>query len=83
LIYLAVVVNCVGTLGFVRAMAYFDNVIIAVATLLEPMLASFIARAFHVGELPGPLGWCGNLLVAIGTLNVIYPSLDNKEKAMH
>ena len=83
LIYLAIVVNCVGTLGFVRAMAYFDNVIIAVATLLEPMLASFIAHAFHVGELPGPLGWCGNLLVAIGTLNVIYPSLDNKEKTMH
>ena len=62
--------------GFVRAMQYFDNIIIAVATLLEPMIATLIAVAIGVGELPGPLGWAGNLLVILGTLGVVYPSMD-------
>ena len=75
LIYLAVVCNLVGTAGFVRAMQYFDNIVIAVATLMEPLMASLIAFAFHAGLLPGPLGWFGNLLVVLGTLGVVYPSM--------
>ena len=62
--------------GFVRAMQYFDNIIIAVATLLEPMIATMIAFGIGVGELPGTLGWAGNLLVVLGTLFVVYPSID-------
>lgn len=57
-------------------MQYFDNIIIAVATLLEPMIATFIAVAIGVGEWPGVLGWMGNLLVVAGTLVVVYPSID-------
>lgn len=75
LIYLAVVVNIMGTMGFVRAMAFFDNVVIAVATLMEPLMASLIAFAFHAGLLPGPMGWLGNFLVVAGTLGVVYPSV--------
>jgi drug/metabolite transporter (DMT)-like permease len=63
-------------MGFVRAMQYFDNIIISVATLLEPMAATLIAFALGVGELPGTMGWTGNCLVAIGTLAVVYPSID-------
>lgn len=63
-------------------MEYFDNVIIAVATLMEPLLASLIAYAFHAGLLPGPLGWFGNVLVVVGTLAVVYPSM-GKEKMQH
>ena len=62
-------------------MQYFDNIIIAVATLLEPMIATLIAVALHVGCLPGLLGWMGNFLVVLGTLGVVYPSMtttDNK-----
>jgi hypothetical protein len=62
-------------------MEYFDNVIIAVATLMEPLLASFIAYMFHAGLLPGPLGWFGNALVVCGTLAVVYPSMGGG--AMH
>ena len=40
LLHIAVVCNVLGTMGFVRAMQYHDNVIIAVATLLEPMIAT-------------------------------------------
>lgn len=77
LIYIAIICNVCGTMGFVRAMQYFDNLIIAVATLLEPMIASFIAYMFHVGQLPGLYGWIGNIMVAIGTFGVVYPSIHN------
>lgn len=77
IIWIAVVCNVLGTMGFVRAMEFFDNLIIAVATLLEPMTAAFIAYAFGVGLLPGPLGWMGNIMVATGTFCVVYPSMDH------
>lgn len=64
------------------AMEYFDNVVIAVATLMEPLMATFIAYGFHIGLLPGPLGWLGNVLVVVGTLSVVYPSM-GKGDAMH
>ena len=78
LLYVAIVCNVVGTMGFVRAMAYFENIIIAVATLMEPMIATLIAYALGVGDLPETMGWIGNVLVAIGTLGVVYPSINDK-----
>ena len=75
-LYIAVICNVVGTMGFVRAMEYFDNIIIAVATLLEPMIATLIAFALGVSGLPGTFGWIGNFLVAVGTLGVVYPSVN-------
>lgn len=83
LLYIAVVCNIVGTMGFVRAMEYFENIIIAVATLLEPMTATLIAFAIGVGDLPGILGWIGNFLVAVGTLGVIYPSIKDGSGGGH
>jgi NADH:ubiquinone oxidoreductase subunit 4 (subunit M) len=68
--------NTQQTMGFVRAMQYFDNIIISVATLLEPIAATLIAFALGVGGLPGTMGWIGNGLVAVGTLAVVYPSID-------
>jgi hypothetical protein len=64
-------------------MEFFDNVVIAVATLMEPLMASLIAYIFHAGLLPGPLGWVGNFLVVVGTLTVVYPSLGKGGSAMH
>lgn len=82
-IYIAVICNVVGTMGFVRAMEYFENIIIAVATLLEPLVATLIAYALGVGSLPGGLGWLGNFLVAIGTLGVVYPSINKTDGGGH
>ena len=76
-IWIVFVCNMVGTMGFLRAMQHFDNIIIAVATLLEPMVASFIAYELHVGVLPGTLGWIGNAAVMLGTLGVVYPSVNS------
>jgi len=53
--------------------------VIAVAALMEPVVASFTAVAMNVGVLPGLEGWIGNFLVAAGTLAVLYPSIQNAE----
>jgi drug/metabolite transporter (DMT)-like permease len=77
-LYVALVCNVIGTMGFVRAMEFFDNIIIAVATLLEPMIATLIAYFLGVGDLPSTYGWIGYFLVAVGTLGVVYPSIHDK-----
>ncbi|KAG7371180.1 drug/metabolite transporter [Nitzschia inconspicua] len=81
--YLAIVVNFGGSMGFIRAMQHFDTIVIAVATLMEPLAASFIAFLCHAGLLPGPLGWLGNCLVVLGTLCVVYPSMGKSDAGMH
>jgi drug/metabolite transporter (DMT)-like permease len=83
MIHLAVICNILGTMGFVRAMKYFENIVIAVATLLEPLMATVIAFAAGVGHLPGSMGWLGNLFVVIGTFFVVYPSVNNSSGQSH
>jgi drug/metabolite transporter (DMT)-like permease len=73
---MVVVCNFMGALGYVRAFQYFDNLVISVAALMEPVVATFIAFGLGVGMLPGPLGWIGNVLVATGTLAVVYPTVE-------
>jgi hypothetical protein len=50
LMHIALICNLLGTMGFVRVMQYFDNIIMAVATLLEPMAATLIAFALGVAN---------------------------------
>lgn len=76
-----VVCNCLGTMGYVRAFQYFSSVIIAVAALLEPVVAAFTAVALGVGVLPGVEGWIGNVLVIFGTLAVLYPTIEPSASA--
>ena len=82
-LWIIVVCNLVGTMGFVRSMQYFDSIIIAISTLLEPMVASIIATIMHVGVLPGPQGWVGNILVVVGTFAVVYPSATKGDHGGH
>lgn len=70
------VCNVLGTMGYVRAFKYFSSVTIAVAALLEPVVAAFTAVAMGVGVLPGFEGWVGNALVILGTLGVLYPTIE-------
>lgn len=53
-------------------MHYFSNLVISVATLMEPVVAELTAVALGVGTFPGLMGWVGNILVIIGTLAVVY-----------
>lgn len=77
-IAMVVVCNLMGAMGYVRAFKYFDNLVISVAALMEPVVATFIAYVLNVGLLPGAMGWIGNVLVAVGTLSVVYPTVDKK-----
>jgi hypothetical protein len=70
-----VICNVMGTMGYVRAFAHFSAVIIAVAALAEPVVASFTAVIMGVGVLPGMEGWIGNTLVILGTLAVLWPTI--------
>jgi len=79
---IVVVCNCMGTIGYVRAMQYFDSLVISVAGLMEPITAEFLGFALSVSVLPGWVGWLGNLLVAGGTLMVVWPS-NKKMVAAH
>jgi len=83
LVYIALMCNVIGAMGFVRAMQFFDNIIISVATLLEPMIATIIAFVIGVGDLPGGMGWMGKFLVIMGTLGVVYPSIHSKDGMGH
>lgn len=71
-IMMAIVCNLFGAMGYVRAMHYFDNLVISVAGLLEPVVAELLAFSIGVAFLPGWKGWLGNALVALGTLAVVY-----------
>lgn len=65
-------------MGYLRSTMYFDNLVISVATLMEPVVASALAYAMGVGVLPGFLGLIGNLFVALGTVMVINPKSQKK-----
>jgi drug/metabolite transporter (DMT)-like permease len=74
--------NFFGTLGYVRAMQFFDNLVICVAALMEPAVAELLAFVIGVGFLPGWKGWLGNALVAAGTFAVVYRPHDNSDKTV-
>ena len=75
--------NLFGAMGYVRCMHYFSNIVIAVATLLEPVVAEITAVFLGVGVLPGWMGWLGNALVLFGTLIVVYhPPSSSSQKSL-
>ena len=80
---IVLVCNLLGTLGYIRAMQYFDNVVISVAALLEPVVAELLAFGLGVGFLPGWRGWTGNALVLFGTLAVVWPTKRNSGGLSH
>ena len=76
--FIVVVCNLCGTMGYVRVMQYFDNLVISSVGLLEPAIAQFLAVGYGVGVLPGIQGWTGNVLVVCGTFAVIYEDAKDK-----
>jgi drug/metabolite transporter (DMT)-like permease len=78
---IVLICNVLGALGYIRAMQFFDNVVISVAGLLEPVGAELVAFILGVGILPTWIGWTGNLLVILGTLLVLLPTLHSTDKS--
>ncbi|KAL7578544.1 hypothetical protein ACA910_011603 [Epithemia clementina (nom. ined.)] len=69
---MVLVCNLFGAMGYVRAMQFFDSLVISVAALMEPVVAELVACLLGVGFLPGWKGWLGNALVTSGTFAVVY-----------
>jgi len=84
-VIMVVICNLFGAMGYVRAMHYFDNLVISVAALLEPVVAEVMAFCIGVGSLPHPMGWIGNILVVLGTIAVVYqpPSAGKDARSAH
>mmetsp|Transcript_23940 Transcript_23940/g.58510 ORF Transcript_23940/g.58510 Transcript_23940/m.58510 type:complete len:429 (+) Transcript_23940:250-1536(+) len=75
-----IICNVFGTMGYIRALRYFDPLVVSVAALSEPVVAQFLAALAQVGLLPGWRGWIGNALIAIGTYWVAYQPPEKKEE---
>jgi drug/metabolite transporter (DMT)-like permease len=83
-ICMVILCNVVGAMGYVRAMHYFDTLVISVSTLLEPIIAEVTAFSLGVGLLPGLMGWIGNAMVILGTFAVVLPTArKNNSSAAH
>ncbi|KAL7578552.1 hypothetical protein ACA910_011610 [Epithemia clementina (nom. ined.)] len=77
---MVVICNLLGGMGYVRAMQYFDSLVISVAALMEPVVAELMACFLGVGLLPGWKGWLGNALVTAGTVAVVYTPADQENQ---
>jgi drug/metabolite transporter (DMT)-like permease len=82
-IVMVLVCNFFGSVGYIRAMQFFDNLVICVAALMEPVVAESLAFMLGVGFLPGWLGWLGNALVLTGTFAVVYQPQNGDKLASH
>jgi len=69
--YIAVVCNCLGTMGYIAVMKYFDPIVPATVMLLEPVVGALLGTAAGTAPLPGLQTWLGDLVVAGGTFLVI------------
>jgi len=70
-IYIAVICNGVGTMGYIAIMKYFDPVVVSMVMLMEPIIATFIGMAVGESTLPGWVTWAGDAVVMAGSIMVI------------
>ena len=66
-LWLAVVVDLAGNLGFIAVMKYVPALTVAAAMLLGPLVATAEGIAVGVDRLPGPWTIGGGLLITIGS----------------
>jgi len=70
-LYVAIICNGVGTMGYIAILKYFDAVVVSMVMLCEPIDATFIGMVVGVSTLPSIPTWIGNAIVIIGSAMVI------------
>jgi len=70
-VYIALVCNLIGTVGYVAAMKYFDPIVPAAVMLMDPAVGALLGVAAGTADLPGPVTWFGDVIIAAGTFCVI------------
>ena len=71
-LYMAIVCNCVGAMGYVAVMKYFDPIVPATVMLMEPVVGALLGVVTGTAQMPGIQTWIGDVIVAAGTFCVIW-----------
>lgn len=79
-LYLVLVCDLMGTMGYISVMKYFDPIVISVVCLLEPIVATAMGIVVGVDAIPGALTFVGATLVIGGTLMVIATQSEKTEQ---
>merc|ERR1719203_139360 len=69
---MAVVVNLIGTIGYISVLKYFDSIVVSVIMLMEPVVGVFIGHWVGVESLPAAQTWIGSAIVTFGSGLVVY-----------
>jgi len=73
-LYIVLVGSVMGTMGFIASMKYFEPLIISVAMLTEPVVATLISVFVGVEHVPGWYSIGGGITVLTGCLLVLLAS---------
>jgi len=81
-LWMVLVCNFVGGIGFVEALKYFSPVVISVVMLAEPAIAMLEGVVAGVSPLPEIQTWVGDVFVVLGSVLAILSGIkkSNKEK---
>ena len=78
-LFFAVVVNGIGTLGYIAVLKFFDSIVVSVIMLMEPVVGVFIGVLVGVDTLPGTITWVGDAIVTLGSALVVYSGAKKTE----
>lgn len=78
-LFFAVVVNGIGTLGYIAVLKFFDSIVVSVIMLMEPVVGVFIGVLVGVDTLPGTITWVGDTIVTLGSALVVYSGAKKTE----
>ncbi|CEG43778.1 drug metabolite transporter superfamily [Plasmopara halstedii] len=79
-LYLVLVCDCIGTMGYIGVMKYFDPIVISIVCLMEPIVATAQGIVMGVDTMPGRLTFIGASLVIGGTCLVLQSQRRKTEK---
>jgi len=79
-VYLTVVVDIGGIVGYISAMKYFDPLIVSVVMIMEPIVATVQGMIVGVSVLPSTWGLVGAAIVLVGSGLVVASSGSHEDK---
>ncbi|CAH0483074.1 unnamed protein product [Peronospora belbahrii] len=79
-LYLVFICDCIGTMGYIGVMKYFDPIVVSVVCLMEPIVATAQGIVMGVDAMPGLLTFVGAALVIGGTALVLCSQSCKTEK---
>lgn len=79
-LYLVFICDCIGTMGYIGVMKYFDPIVVSIVCLVEPIVATAQGIVMNVDVMPGRITFVGATLVIGGTCLVLSSQSRKTEK---